>query len=203
MNLLQTSSETRADRSIAMNHLQEASTTEYTVTKPALRVFLVEDSPHVRDLLLDFLNVPGEIEIVGYADNETESVAALLAEPVDAVIVDLKLRGTAIYVDAARLYALAHGIGATSTRERLQAAGKALGASAQEAEAWVGGFEFLQMLRLQVQLSRDRREAVDASDGNPNLIDVAALNDIDRRVLKESLRVARRLQQRIQMDYQR
>jgi len=75
-----------------MNHLQEASTTEYTVTKPALRVFLVEDSPHVRDLLLDFLNVPGEIEIVGYADNETESVAALLAEPVDAVIVDLKLR---------------------------------------------------------------------------------------------------------------
>jgi len=118
-------------------------------------------------------------------------------------VVDLKLRGTAIYVDAARLYALAHGIGATSTRERLQAAGKALGASAQEAEAWVGGFEFLQMLRLQVQLSRDRREAVDASDGNPNLIDVAALNDIDRRVLKESLRVARRLQQRIQMDYLR
>ncbi|MEO5772276.1 MAG: putative nucleotidyltransferase substrate binding domain-containing protein, partial [Burkholderiaceae bacterium] len=52
-------------------------------------------------------------------------------------------------------------------------------------------------------LSRDRREAVDASDGNPNLIDVAALNDIDRRVLKESLRVARRLQQRIQMDYLR
>ncbi len=118
-------------------------------------------------------------------------------------VVDLKLHGTAIYVDAARLYALAHGIEATSTRERLQAAAKALGASAQEAEAWVGGFEFLQMLRLQVQLSRDRREAVDASDGNPNLIDVGALNDIDRRVLKESLRVARRLQQRIQMDYLR
>ena len=59
------------------------------------------------------------------------------------------------------------------------------------------------MLRLQVQLARDRREAVDASDGNPNLVDVAALNDIDRRVLKESLRVAQRLQQRIQMDYLR
>ena len=118
-------------------------------------------------------------------------------------VVDLKLHGTAIYVDAARLYALAHGIGATSTRERLQGAAKALGANAQEGEAWVGGFEFLQMLRLQVQLSRERREAVDASDGNPNLIDVGALNDIDRRVLKESLRVARRLQQRIQMDYLR
>ena len=58
----------------------------------ALRVFLVEDSPHVRDLLLDFLNVPGEVEIIGHADNEIESVAAILADPVDAVIVDLKLR---------------------------------------------------------------------------------------------------------------
>ena len=58
----------------------------------ALRVFLVEDSPHVRDLLLDYLNVPGEVEIIGYADNEIESVAAILANPVDAVIVDLKLR---------------------------------------------------------------------------------------------------------------
>ncbi|HEY6087533.1 MAG TPA: DUF294 nucleotidyltransferase-like domain-containing protein [Burkholderiaceae bacterium] len=118
-------------------------------------------------------------------------------------VVDLKLHGTAIYVDAARLYALAHGVPATATRARFEVAAKAMGAATQEAEAWVGGFEYLQMLRLQVQLARDRREAVDASDGNPNLIDVAALNDIDRRVLKESLRVARRLQQRLEMDYVR
>jgi CBS domain-containing protein len=59
------------------------------------------------------------------------------------------------------------------------------------------------MLRLQVQLDGARRHAVDAADGNPNLVDVAALNDIDRRVLKESLRVARRLQQRIELDYAR
>ena len=57
-----------------------------------LRVFLVEDSPHVRDLLLDFLNEPGEVEIVGYADTDTDSVAAILADPVDVVIVDLRLR---------------------------------------------------------------------------------------------------------------
>ena len=57
-----------------------------------LRVFLVEDSPHVRDLLLDFLNEPGEVEIVGYADTETDSVGAILADPVDVVIVDLRLR---------------------------------------------------------------------------------------------------------------
>jgi CBS domain-containing protein len=32
---------------------------------------------------------------------------------------------------------------------------------------------------------------------------VAALNDIDRRMLKESLRMARALQQRMALDYQR
>ncbi|HET9820296.1 MAG TPA: DUF294 nucleotidyltransferase-like domain-containing protein [Burkholderiaceae bacterium] len=118
-------------------------------------------------------------------------------------VVDLKHNGTALYVDAARLYALAHGLAATNTRERFESAARAMGAPPQEAEAWISGFEYLQMLRLQVQLSSERREAVDASDGNPNLVDVGALNDIDRRVLKESLRVARRLQQRIQMDYGR
>ncbi len=118
-------------------------------------------------------------------------------------VIDLKLRGTAIFVDAARLYALAHGIEATGTRARFDAAARALGAPPQEAEAWTGAFEVLQMLRLQVQLDGARRCAVDAPDGNPNLIDAAALNDIDRRVLKESLRVARRLQQRIELDWAR
>ena len=46
----------------------------------------------MRDLLLDFLNEPGEVEIVGYADTETDSVGAILADPVDVVIVDLRLR---------------------------------------------------------------------------------------------------------------
>jgi len=36
---------------------------------------------------------------------------------------------------------------------------------------------------------------------NPNLLDLASLNDIDRRILKESLRIARRLQQRIELDF--
>ncbi|RZU00606.1 DUF294 nucleotidyltransferase-like domain-containing protein [Rivibacter subsaxonicus] len=118
-------------------------------------------------------------------------------------VVDIKLRGTALFVDAARLYALAHGVRAVGTRGRFEAIGRALGVEPQESEAWIGGFEFLQMLRLQVQIERGSREAVDAPDGNPNLVDVAALNDIDRRVLKESLRVARRLQQRMELDYQR
>ena len=33
--------------------------------------------------------------------------------------------------------------------------------------------------------------------------DVSALNDLDRHMLKESCRVARQLQQRVALDYQR
>lgn len=115
----------------------------------------------------------------------------------DAGAVDLKLQGTAIFVDASRLYALAHGVTATGTRARLEAVGARLGLAPHEYEAWTGGFEFLQMLRLRVQLE----DSVDAA--RPNRIVVASLNDIDRRILKESFRVARSLQQRLQLDYER
>ncbi len=111
--------------------------------------------------------------------------------------IDLKLQGTAIFVDAARLYALSRGLAATGTRERLEAVGPVLGVEVAEYEAWVRGFEFLQMLRLQIQL-----EGV-ATGEEPNHIVVDSLNDIDRRILKEAFRVARTLQQRIQLDYER
>ncbi len=113
----------------------------------------------------------------------------------DRQVIDLKLHGSAVYVDAARLLALAHGVAATGTRARFEAAARVMRAPAHEAEAWSGGFEFLQMLRLRVQQ--------DSGDGNPNRLDIGALHDIDRRVLKESLRVARRLQQRLEMDFSR
>jgi CBS domain-containing protein len=111
--------------------------------------------------------------------------------------IDLKLQGAAIFVDAARLYGLAHGVAATGTRERLEAVGPLIGVSAQECEAWVRGFEFLQMLRLQIQLTGG------AAAERANQIAVAALNDIDRKILKEVFRVARALQQRLQLDYER
>jgi CBS domain-containing protein len=118
-------------------------------------------------------------------------------------VIDLKLQGTAIFVDVARIYALAHGVAATGTRARLQAVGQAIGLEPQESQAWVTGFEFLQSLRLRVQIApQDSGQAADG-EANPNLIEVDLLNDIDRRVLRESLRVARTLQQRLELDYQR
>lgn len=115
--------------------------------------------------------------------------------------IDLKLQGTALFVDAARIYSLAHGVAATGTRERLEAVGPLVGLAASEFEAWVGGFEFMQMLRLRVQL--ERPAGGEADNASPNRLVVASLNDIDRRILRESLRVARSLQQRLQLDYER
>ena len=54
-----------------------------------------------------------------------------------------------------------------------------------------------------MQLEAPEAASSGAAVENPNLIDVESLNDIDRRVLRETLRVARRLQQRLELDYQR
>lgn len=115
----------------------------------------------------------------------------------DRGTIDLKQRGTAIFVDAARLYSLAHGSAITSTRARFETAGARMRLAPAEYQAWAGAFEFLQMLRLRVQLENGGART------EPNRLVVASLNDIDRRILKESLRVARSLQQRLQLDYER
>jgi CBS domain-containing protein len=113
---------------------------------------------------------------------------------------DVKLQGTAIFVDAARLFTLAQGLPVLGTRARLEAAAPGLRVAPNEAEAWVGAFEFLQMLRLRAQAGKGAM--ADVGDA-ANRVDVAALNDIDRRVLKEAVRVARRLQQRLELDFLR
>ena len=113
-------------------------------------------------------------------------------------MIDLKHSGTAIFVDVARLYALAHGVVQTGTRERFEALGPLLKVAPNESQAWVAAFEFLQMLRLRVQMARP-----DAAPDQANLVELSGLNDIDQRMLKESFRVARRLQQKMELDYQR
>jgi CBS domain-containing protein len=113
--------------------------------------------------------------------------------------VDLKLRGTAIFVDVARLQSLAYGIPETGTRRRFEAIARERGIEPQRGEAWCSAFEFLQMLRLRVQL--DGEASAGGVPGHPNKVELAALNDIDRRLLKESLRIARRLQRRVELDY--
>ena len=116
-------------------------------------------------------------------------------------MLDLKLHGTAIFVDAARVFALAQGLPVLGTRARLEAAAPGMHVAPRESEAWVSAFEFLQGLRLRAQVAETPAGA--SAPGNPNLIDVGTLDDIERSILKEALRVARRLLQRIELDYGR
>lgn len=114
-----------------------------------------------------------------------------------AARIDLKRAGTAVFVDAARLLALAAGVTATSTRERLLQSAQRSGARAEDAEGAVAAFELLQMLRLRQQV----RAGPGADDAAPNRVDIHQLTAIDRRLLKEALRAARELQQRLALDY--
>ncbi len=110
--------------------------------------------------------------------------------------IDLKMQGTVPFVDAARVLSLAHGVAATGTAERLQAL-QGLGLlEAGEVGAWVDAFQFLQGLRLRVQA-----QARQAGAAQPNHLDPASLSELERRILKEAFRQARKLQQRLAVDY--
>lgn len=120
------------------------------------------------------------------------------AAPDAAGGLDLKRQGTHLFVDAARILGLAHGASDPGTHARLQAAGQALGLQAREYESWGTAFDFLQSLRLRLQLDPHA-----AGGERPNWMTFAALGDIDRRILAASLREAQRLQQRLALDYAR
>ena len=115
--------------------------------------------------------------------------------------IDLKMSGSVPFVDAARILALARGITATGTVERLEQAAAKGGLPASEAHSFGDAFEFIQLLRLREQHRRAAAGGAEGADGNPNLVPLAELSDLDRRILKEALRQARKIQQRLEVDY--
>ncbi len=106
--------------------------------------------------------------------------------------IDLKIYAARPFIDAARIFALTHQVGATNTAERLRQAAAKLRMGDDEVNAYVDAFHFVQMLRLRHQ---------HAPAGNPNRLQLDSLNELDRRILKEALRQARKLQSRLEMDY--
>ena len=109
---------------------------------------------------------------------------------------DLKLNGATPFVDAARIFSLATGSSQTNTAKRLRAAAHALHIPDAELADWNRAFHFLQLLRLRHQHGQQRA-------GRPpdNYLDPDTLNPLDRRILKEALRQARKVQARLAMDY--
>ena len=108
--------------------------------------------------------------------------------------IDLKARGTRLFVDCARVFALALGIAETGTAARLRLAGERLRVEPRHVDATVEAFHFLQLLRL-------RQQDLPAAHGNPNRIDPYAMHEIDQRMLKEAFRQAKQLQERLRVSY--
>ena len=108
---------------------------------------------------------------------------------------DLKVYGLRPFVEAARIIALRFGIAHTNTGQRLRLAAPELHVAADDMRAIVDAFYFIQLLRL-----RHQQFDPDATRA-PNRVDPDRLNAFERRILKESFRQARELQQRIALDY--
>jgi CBS domain-containing protein len=107
---------------------------------------------------------------------------------------DLKAFGARLFVDAARIIALAHGIPHSSTVERLRAAAAQGKLGGDDINAMIEGFFFIQQLRL-------RNQRAGTPPGGENRVDPDKLNELDRQVLKEAFKQAKRLQSRLQLEY--
>lgn len=110
---------------------------------------------------------------------------------------DLKTQGTRIFVDAARAFALALGIGETNTAQRIRVAGRRLQREERDITATVDAYHFLQLLRLRTQRA-GTGQLQGAAGERPrsvrNRLDPYALNELDQRMLREAFRQARALQ---------
>jgi CBS domain-containing protein len=113
--------------------------------------------------------------------------------------IDLKMSGSMPLTDAARIFALATGVVATGTVDRLQQAGSRMGIADGDIRSWCDAFDYLQLLRLRTQHQRAAEDLPPSA--NPNLLPLASVSDLDRRILKEALRQVRKLQQRLEVDY--
>ena len=110
--------------------------------------------------------------------------------------VDLKKFGSRIFVDAARIFALSSGVRAVNTSARLHDAGPAAGLQDREIAAVDAAFSHILRLRLTRQIAAGAA-AAEAGNGVP----LDSLNEVDMAILKVSLRQARRLQQRLKLNY--
>jgi len=119
------------------------------------------------------------------------------ADPEHPGCIDLKKLGSRIFIDAARIFAMGHDVSATNTVQRIRQVAPKMNIPGEEAAAVIDAFNFIQLLRLRHQHSEQTE-----GRGGDNLIRPDELNEVERRILKEAFRQARKLQQRLKLDYQ-
>ncbi len=111
--------------------------------------------------------------------------------------IDLKMNGITPFVDAARIYSLAIGGSQTNTLQRLREIAAPLNISVRDIEAYCEAFLFIQLLRLRLHHAQNEK-----GETLSNRVDPDTLNNLDRRILKEAFRQARKLQTKLGLDYQ-
>ena len=114
-----------------------------------------------------------------------------------AATLDLKVQGLTPFVDGARLLALANGIQASNTLERLRQLVAREVIDPLDGAAYEEAYHFIQQTRMQQHQLQSRQNLPYS-----NRVDPASLNDLDRRILREALRQAQRLQASLSMRYQ-
>jgi CBS domain-containing protein len=113
---------------------------------------------------------------------------------------DLKLNGITPFVDAARIFGLTAGVTHTNTIQRLRLSAEKMHLHVSEIDAWIDALLFIQVLRLRHHDEASKQGLCD--DALDNLIAPEKLNELDRRILKEAFRQARKLQARLALEYQ-
>ena len=110
---------------------------------------------------------------------------------------DLKVEGLTPFVDGARLLALANGIGAVGTLDRLRQLVEREVVDPLDGAAYEEAYQFIQQTRMQQHQVQSRQ-----NQAYSNRIDPDTLNHLDRRILRESFRQAQRLQSSLTLRYQ-
>ncbi len=110
---------------------------------------------------------------------------------------DLKRQGLAPFVETVRVFALANGVEAANTLERMDELARKGIFDAKDANAWKEAYSLIQAIRM-----RAHQEMLERDEPLSNYINPDDLNPLDRRILRESFRQAQRIQQKLELAYQ-
>lgn len=110
-------------------------------------------------------------------------------------VIDIKVNGVSMFVDAARVFALASGVIATQTSSRMIDSAR-LQSECRDREAWIAAYRSLQDLRV-----RHHFECLARGEEISNRIPLKRLSRFDESVLVAAMREAKRMQSSLRLRY--
>ncbi len=150
------------------------------------------------DLLLMTPDAPAFLHLMAANALQVEPALSFRGELAahDEKGIDLKKNGVRLFVDAARIFALAAGVGEVETRQRLSLSGAHAGLQPEVVASAIASVSEIQRLRLEHQVATIRAGGIPDNHVQPE-----HLNEFDRAVLREAMRQVKHLQQRLKLNY--